>query len=134
MTLTDHTYYKNLSACATIICLIPLIYKMTTNINVKNFCNYLALISFVAFNFGYHVHEKAILMVYIPMIIGCRTHIDKARVEMLGIGMMWSFVPIIPFEFEGAIKNLLLLAQIIQLAVCIPNNHIVQVKNDETTL
>ncbi len=110
MTLTDHTYYKNLTAFATIIFLVPLIYKMTTNINIENFCNYLALVSFVAFNFGYHVHEKAILMVYIPMIISCNTQIDKARVELIGIAMIWSFVPIIPFEFEGAIKNLILVA------------------------
>ena len=57
--LTDHSFYKNLSGFVTLLFLLPLIYKMALNINSKNFCNYLALVNFVAFNFGYHVHEKA---------------------------------------------------------------------------
>ena len=49
-------------------------------------------------------------MVYIPLIIGCTTHLDKARVHLLGLIMIWTYSPLIPGLLEGVLKNLLFMA------------------------
>ena len=51
-----------MSLVATLAFLGPLVIKMAMSITAKNFCKYLALCNFVAFNFGFHVHEKAMLL------------------------------------------------------------------------
>jgi hypothetical protein len=49
-------------------------------------------------------------MVYIPLLIGLKTPTDIARVNLLGIIMLWTYAPLIP-GLDGAIlKNLFLLA------------------------
>jgi alpha-1,3-glucosyltransferase len=66
---TDHSFYKKVSMIFTMVFMFPVIYKMILNMNSKNFCKYLAIVSLVSYNFGYHVHEKAILMTYIPLLL-----------------------------------------------------------------
>lgn len=58
--MTDYDYDKKMSVVLTLVFLLPPIYRMIMKISVANFCNYLAIVNFVAYNFGYHVHEKAI--------------------------------------------------------------------------
>jgi len=58
--IKDYEYYKNLTVYVTIAVLIPVIVKMAKSINTYNFCKFLSLVNFIAYNFGYHVHEKAI--------------------------------------------------------------------------
>jgi len=48
-------------------------------------------------------------MVYIPLLIGLKTQTDQARVNLLGILMIWSFAP----QYQGyLIKSLFILAKI----------------------
>jgi hypothetical protein len=75
--ITDFDFYKQITMITTIVFLMPLIASMLFKINKDNFCKYLALVNMIAFNFGYHVHEKAILMVYIPLLIGCVSSEDR---------------------------------------------------------
>ena len=82
---------------------------MLKGINEHNFCKYLALVNFIAYNYGFHVHEKAILMVYIPLLISVlknSSFVEVQRVSLLGVVMVWSFAPLLPDRFEGVIKNL----------------------------
>ena len=58
--MTDYDYDKKMSGILTLMFLLPLLLRMMMKISVANFCNYLAIVNFVAYNFGYHVHEKAI--------------------------------------------------------------------------
>jgi len=106
--ITEYSYYKKLSLIATSLFLLPLVKKMWTNIKIENFCKYLALVNLISYNFGYHVHEKAILMTYIPLLIDIKTHLDIHRVKLIGFVMLLTFMPLIPGEFEAVIKNGLL--------------------------
>ena len=40
---------------------------MLKHIDKHNFCQYVSLVNLLSYNFGYHVHEKAFMMVTIPM-------------------------------------------------------------------
>jgi hypothetical protein len=92
---------KRLSFWLSAIALVPLIYKMAFTPNLKdNFCLFVGTVNFVAFNFGFHVHEKAMLMVYIPLLMGAKTDRDKLRVKFLGTVMIWTLLPLIPGQVE----------------------------------
>lgn len=88
--------------------MVPLVKRMIVSINSKNFCKYLAIVNLVSYNFGYHVHEKALLMSYIPLLMSINTELDKSRVKLIGFVMVLTFMPLIPGEFEAVIKNCLL--------------------------
>ena len=75
--IRDFSLYKKISLNFTLVFMLPLIYKMIRNMNKKNFCTYLAIVNLVSYNFGYHVHEKAILMTYLPLLLAVESELDK---------------------------------------------------------
>jgi len=58
--IQDYEYDINLNFYVIIALLILVIVKITTSINTENFCKFLSLVNFIAYHFGYHIHEKAI--------------------------------------------------------------------------
>lgn len=108
--LGNYEFYKSLTTLVTVVFLAPVVVRMWRQINPQNFCKFLALTNFVAYNFGYHTHEKALLMVYIPLLFSSETNYEKLRVHLLGIVMIWSFLPLIPGLDGCLIKNSLAIA------------------------
>lgn len=99
----------------TIAALLPIVLRMWQQISHKNFSKFLALTNFIAYNFGYHTHEKALMMVYVPLLLSAKSQYSKSRVHLLGIVMVWSFMPLIPGLDGCLIKNSMLLAQVCHL-------------------
>ena len=101
---------------------------MWQQIDKRNFCKFLALTNFIAYNFGYHTHEKALMMVYVPLLFSAESQYAKSRVHLLGIVMVWSFMPLIP-GLEGClIKDSILLAQVCHLPLFYGYNETTQVE------
>jgi hypothetical protein len=49
------------------------------------------------------------------------SEIDRARIKLLGFVMVFTFMPLIPGEFEAIIKNCLLALQYLQTEICLDN-------------
>ena len=73
----------------------------------SRFCEYLTMVNFISFNFGFHVHEKAIFMAYLPLVLARG---NDRMVRLLGLVGTWSLFPLIPptFGAETLAKHLVL--------------------------
>ena len=78
----EHSVLPNISplttAVLTIMAMLPALAKLwTCPANVTQFVRCLALCAWTSFLFGWHVHEKAILLVILPMtVLGCTNKQD----------------------------------------------------------
>lgn len=91
--------------------------------NSRNFCSFLAMVNMISYNFGYHVHEKAILMTYIPLLLNINCNLDRARAKLIGFVMVFTFMPLIPGEFEAIIKNCILALHYVQMEICLDDTN-----------
>lgn len=88
------------------ICLIPaciLLYKYPSG---KALCKCMVYSSMSMFMFGYHVHEKAILIPWVLQTLVCTDSIeDRLLYLLLACSGTVSLFPLIPGQFEWAIKG-----------------------------
>ena len=81
---------------------------MLRRIDARNFCQYLALVNMLSFNFGFHVHEKAFMLVTIPLAISLfmnqhstnpqdrrNMYVDVQRFIFLKLFILWTFWPLV---------------------------------------
>jgi hypothetical protein len=76
----------------------------------RNFNYYLAMTNFIVFNMGFHVHEKAILMTLIPVMLDthCGTPISaKVRLLLLKTVALWTLLPLMINPMETLTKHLI---------------------------
>lgn len=78
-----------------------------------NFCQYVALVNLLSYNFGYHVHEKAFMMVSIPMGLVILQKqfattiedqkdflVDISRFRLLRLFLVWSSWPVLWKKYD----------------------------------
>ena len=83
---------------------------MCVSLNRRTFNFYLAMTNFIVFNLGFHVHEKAILMTLIPLMLD--THRDspvsaKVRLLLLKTVAVWTLLPLMINPMETLTKHLI---------------------------
>lgn len=110
----SHVILPNISPkiclCMSLIFIIPFgILVMVKGKNFQSFCKYLVLCSFISFMFGWHVHEKAILMVIIPLkYLSMDFKYTKLFIITSLVGY-FSLMPLLFTQFESLLKYLLLI-------------------------
>jgi len=82
----------------------------------KTFLFYLAVCNFIVFNFGFHVHEKAILMTVVPL--GLEIHSvsstwTKLRFLVLKSVAVFTLMPLLFHQKESLVKHMILFLDII---------------------
>jgi len=107
----DIAFFKTVSLGLSALLLLPVVLRLAKKqVGPREFCNILAVTNWVSFNFGFHVHEKAMLMVYLPLLLARKTPLDTLRLTLLGLVMTWTMLPLIPGRpAETTAKHLLLL-------------------------
>ena len=83
---------------------------MCMSLSRRNFNFYLGMTNLIVFNLGFHVHEKAILMTLIPMMLD--THRDspvsaKVRLLLLKTVAVWTLLPLLINPMETLTKHLI---------------------------
>lgn len=112
----DDVYFKQASLLVTLVFLLPLIFVMCIRLKRSNLIFYLGITNFIVFNFGFHVHEKAILMTLVPMMLDCHENSsawDKTRLIVLKTIGIWTFLPLIVSHRETMVKHTLFLVDVI---------------------
>ena len=85
---------------------------MTGSLKRRNFIFYSAACNFIVFNFGFHVHEKAILMTVIPLSLDVHQASSawtKLRFVLLKTVAVWTLLPLLISPGETFVKHLVLL-------------------------
>jgi len=122
--LLDLETCKKLSMAATLVFMAPLCIQMVRRMTKDNFCQYMALCNFIAFNFGFHVHEKAMLLVTIPLgidlVIKTKNTTAILRFKILKLVLMWTLLPLIFTPRETFLKHSLLVLDVLITDALLP--------------
>ncbi|KAI9297260.1 hypothetical protein K502DRAFT_347203 [Neoconidiobolus thromboides FSU 785] len=94
----------------TLLAQLPILVKLWINPNTKNFLNSIVLCGFGSYLFGWHVHEKAIMMVLLPLSFICIEN-RKLRAFHLFINVVanFSLLPLVFYKLESIIVSIILL-------------------------
>lgn len=84
---------------------IPAIIAVSKNQSLKVLIRSLAYASMCSFLFGYHVHEKAIIIPWILMSLYADSVLEKFSLMLLSTAGIVSLFPLIPGKFELLIKG-----------------------------
>lgn len=74
----------------------------------RTFLFYLAACNFIVFNFGFHVHEKAILMTVIPLALEVHSgssNWTKLRFLLIKTIALWTLLPLLILPGENLTKH-----------------------------
>lgn len=112
----NHTFLPQISPAVTlfltVLFILPAVYKLFRNVkNPIYFLKSLVICSLTAFLFGWHVHEKAILMAIIPLSISAilNQRIDAKCFLLLSVTGHYSIFPLLEDNNLTLIKLLLVL-------------------------
>jgi len=109
---------------ATLLFLVPLCVQMVRKMDTTNFCSYMALCNLIAFNFGFHVHEKAMLLVTIPLgidlVIRTNNNTSILRFKILKFVLMWTLLPLIFTPRETFLKHSLFVLDVLVTDAILP--------------
>ena len=97
-----------------VLFLIPILYAMVKTLDRRSFCRFLAHVNLVSFMFGYHVHEKAALMIQIPMALTIHqdSQLEREIYILTNMVLVWTFMPLWPvwYTMESLPMRLIILA------------------------
>lgn len=97
----------------TILFITPCLIKLWRTKNSYDFVRSLVLCSLTAFLFGWHVHEKAILMPIVPLSLLAVLFENEARLFfLLSVTGYFSLFPLLPPGLETPIKYVFLLIHV----------------------
>ena len=108
--------YKIWTMVGTLAFLVLLVYAMCRHMNARNLCFYMATCTFVAFNFGFHVHEKAMLMTIVPLMLDCTRESSvwaRVRLVLLKTVCVWTLLPLLIQPKETMVKHMILLVDLL---------------------
>ncbi|XP_076039866.1 ALG6/ALG8 family glucosyltransferase xit isoform X2 [Oratosquilla oratoria] len=111
----DHVVLPSIPPIATFIATLASIVPILVHLwqrphNPWQFVRAVVLCGFGSFMFGWHVHEKAVLLIVLPLGLLCTQHIKEARFFiLLSIVGHFSLFPLLFTNHETPIKVLLLL-------------------------
>ncbi|KAF8792435.1 putative dolichyl pyrophosphate like protein [Argiope bruennichi] len=92
--------------------------------NFKVFLDSIILCAFGSFLFGYHVHEKAILLIILPLTISAVIYKEEAQLYVyLSIVGHFSLFPLLHLEGETPLKILLLLLHVVYMLSSLSKLH-----------
>ncbi|CAG5121033.1 unnamed protein product [Candidula unifasciata] len=102
-----------------LVAMVPALFFLWEQKTAAAFTRTIVLCAFTSFLFGWHVHEKAVLMIIIPMTLMIMRDKQYARLYLIMATVgFYSLFPLLFSPFENVLKVLLLLQSSIFAFLC----------------
>lgn len=111
----EHSVLPSVSPLATLICTVVLMLPMMLRVWARpsgktTFIKCVVMCAFVSFLFGWHVHEKAVLLIIVPMsLLAVQSRRDAKIFLLMSTVGCYSLFPLIYTQAETVVKISLLL-------------------------